>query len=199
MRSFSVLGLAMIAAACATSEPLPEDVMSRPPPSLESLKREIDQALPCQPPGGHSVRRAAENSRRPQRLSECPQVFPEVLQSAGFVGTCRSMFDLDDTGAPVRVEARCAVENQYMYGNTPAAWVSLAEQAMAYASVKAVSAYRYNPASEATVDQIRDNLGIATAFALPGSGSLRLALPGAFQRPPPAPPLPADLSSLVSG
>jgi hypothetical protein len=180
-------------AICGAAFSKPEDILAGKPPTLASLKSQIDAAPPCV--SESYVANTSSGRAKPAVIKRCPAVFPKILQKAGFVGNCRSMFDADPSGALLLVETRCAVDNVFTYDATPPAWMQLAQDTFVYAATKAVRQYQVTALADAPPGQIRENLAMVMGFDF-GAGNARPPAPPEFQRPPPAPtlsPRPANL------
>jgi hypothetical protein len=192
MRRAVALVILPMLAACATPD-LDEriDPRSDPPPSFAELQAEIDAEPPCV--SDHETRRAGETPYvRSIRL--CPAHFPKILQVVSIGGACRSMFDVDDAGIPINIEARCDVTR---YGGLhKSGWTPVASQALVYATRKAVSQHRYLPSDDpAAAGKWRTNLSQGMRFEFRGYGSV--ANPAVFDRPPPAVPLTTEQLAIL--
>jgi hypothetical protein len=180
-------------AACLTgcaSYVSPTNMLLGSPPSLDSVKAEID-ARGCA--GSQRFDQSSyqnPNRETPNRVEGCLASLPKTLLDARVQGRCTSMFDLDEAGRPINPETRCNVGSPRMQLSSE--WAAFATSAFLYAVEKQLATWRYQASDEPSSAKRRHNLHVSTFF---GIGGERVAFdwPQPFQRPPPAPPLPPDL------
>ncbi len=178
MRLAVIIGMMVVAAGCAT-QPSPSEVLSLPAPSLTSVNEQINTANTCAAVTPETIRDLTEAGR----IYRCAPVFPAAMASAAIAGSCTTMFDLDDDGAPVRAETRCVVDNAKV--PAPQSWLDLAEKAYVHSAQLAISQTRYPSRGEGDA-RPRSNLVQTSIFNIKG-GRQCLNPPRKFARPPPAP------------
>ncbi len=191
MLKLAVLAFApAVAVAGCINYPGPADLATTPAPALQNVKAEIDKSTCGYFDNQFSYGGPKENEKRPAPISGCNAYFPRHLVNAAIQGSCASMFDLDEAGQVVNLQTRCNVASPRV--PLPGDWARLAEGALTYSVERQLASWRYPRRGAEAPGQRRHSIYVGTGFGITEEDFAPVsAVP--FQRPEPAPPLPADL------